>query len=231
MKSWFVSLQGSGEEAPEYCVVYGMNEDGEENLYRYDQKEMTIQRYFQDPAAEEIRGRYVQVAEDYNSLLEDYNVRGYLIAGLFGVSILLVIILVIVLLTRKPGGPKDGGSRGPEREADHFQERPEPLSGSRVRKPAQEETRRPESRTAEPRVSESPTRAEQPEQPEPEDAWEDADQEDGLELLDLEADADDEEALDPEPESRKAARESAAAKEKPAGEKPDDEDLEMIDLD
>ena len=46
-----------------------------------------------------------------------------------------------------------------------------------------------------------------------------------------EADADDEEALDPEPESRKAARESAAEKEKPAGEKPDDEDLEMIDLD
>lgn len=223
--------ENSGEEAPEYCVVYGMNEDGEENLYRYDQKEMTIQRYFQDPAAEEIRGRYVQVAEDYNSLLEDYNVRGYLIAGLFGVSILLVIILVIVLLTRKPGGPKDGGSRGPEREADRFQERPEPLSGSRVRKPAQEESRRPESRTAEPRVSESPTRAEQPEQSEPEDAWEDADQEDGLELLDLEADVDDEEALDPEPESRKAARESAAAKEKPAGEKPDDEDLEMIDLD
>ena len=142
-----------------------MNEDGEENLYRYDQKEMTIQRYFQDPAAEEIRGRYVQVAEDYNSLLEDYNVRGYLIAGLFGVSILLVIILVIVLLTRKPGGPKDGGSRGPEREADRFQERPEPLSGSRVRKSAQEESRRLESRTAEPRVSESPTRAEQPEQP------------------------------------------------------------------
>ena len=105
---------------PEYCVVYGMNEDGEENLYRYDQKEMTIQRYFQDPAAEEIRNRYVQVAEDYNSLLEDYHIRGYLVAGLFGVSILLVIILVILLLTRKPKGPRDGGyqedstGRGPE---------------------------------------------------------------------------------------------------------------------
>ena len=112
--------ESSEGETPEYCVVYGMNEDGEENLYRYDQKEMTVQRYFQDPAAEEIRNRYVQVAEDYNSLLEDYNIRGYLVAGLFGVSILLVIVLVILLMTRKPKGPRDGGyqeestGRGPE---------------------------------------------------------------------------------------------------------------------
>ncbi len=36
-------------EQPEYCVVYGMNDKGEINFYRYDMVEKTIQRYFEDP--------------------------------------------------------------------------------------------------------------------------------------------------------------------------------------
>ncbi|MDD5833548.1 MAG: cadherin-like beta sandwich domain-containing protein [Clostridiales bacterium] len=36
-------------ETPEYCVVYGMNDKGELNFYRYDMTEKTIQRYFEDP--------------------------------------------------------------------------------------------------------------------------------------------------------------------------------------
>ncbi|MBQ8934042.1 MAG: cadherin-like beta sandwich domain-containing protein [Lachnospiraceae bacterium] len=36
-------------EDPEYCVVYGMNDKGEINFYRYDMVEKTIQRYFEDP--------------------------------------------------------------------------------------------------------------------------------------------------------------------------------------
>ena len=39
---------GSSED-PEYCVVYGMNDKGEINFYRYDMIEKTIQRYFEDP--------------------------------------------------------------------------------------------------------------------------------------------------------------------------------------
>ncbi len=91
-----------GSETPEYCVVYGRNADGEKNFYRYDQKEMTLQRYFPDPDAEDLRAKYVSVAEDYNGLLDDYRIRGYIIVGLFGVCILLVILLLILLLTRKP---------------------------------------------------------------------------------------------------------------------------------
>ncbi|MDO4961145.1 MAG: cadherin-like beta sandwich domain-containing protein [Eubacteriales bacterium] len=34
---------------PDYCVVYGMNDKGEINFYRYDMVEKTIQRYFEDP--------------------------------------------------------------------------------------------------------------------------------------------------------------------------------------
>lgn len=94
---------------PEYCVVYGMNSDGERGLYRYDQKEMTLQRYFQDPDAENVRQEYKKVAEEFNGLLDDYKLRGYIMAGLFAVSIILVIILIVLLLTRKPKGPKGRG--------------------------------------------------------------------------------------------------------------------------
>lgn len=94
---------GSGD-APEYCVVYGQNENGERYLYRYDQKEMTLQRYFQDPEGTELREKYTSVANDYNNLLSDYKTRGWIIVGLFAAVILLVIIIIVILLTRKPKG-------------------------------------------------------------------------------------------------------------------------------
>lgn len=101
--SGWIWNDGTGN-APEYCVVYGQNENGERSLYRYDQKEMTLQRYFQDPEGEELRAKYEAVANDYNSLLDDYKVRGWIIVGLFAAVILLVIILIVMLLTRKPKG-------------------------------------------------------------------------------------------------------------------------------
>jgi len=42
----------AGDKEQRYFVVYGMNNDGEKNFYRYDMKEKTIQRYFEDPAAD-----------------------------------------------------------------------------------------------------------------------------------------------------------------------------------
>ena len=105
----------NGGETPEYCVVYGQNENGERNFYRYDQKEMTFQRYFRDPDAADLRSRFDAVAKDYNSLLEDYKARGIIIVVLFGVCILMVIILIAMLLTRKP---KD--VYRPEKEPEEF---------------------------------------------------------------------------------------------------------------
>lgn len=123
---------------PEYCVVYGMNSSGERGLYRYDQKEMTLQRYFQDPAAESTKEKLVSVANDYNSLLEDYKVRGWIMAGLFAVCILLVIILIVLLLTRKPRGPKDRGYR--ETEEDYYNyTKPAKTGAGNKRAPKREE--------------------------------------------------------------------------------------------
>lgn len=90
------------QEAPEYCVVYGQNEDGERNFYRYDQKEMTMQRYFQDPDAADLRTKYAEIAETYTELLAEYKTRGWIIAVLAGVSVLLAVLLVVTLVVRKP---------------------------------------------------------------------------------------------------------------------------------
>lgn len=95
-------IWGDGSETPEYCVVYGMNESGERNLYRYDQKEMTLQRYFQDPDAADTKAKLSTLADEYNSLVDDFNTRGIIIAVLFGICLVLVILLIILLLTRKP---------------------------------------------------------------------------------------------------------------------------------
>ena len=90
------------EEAPEYCVVYGQNEEGERSFYRYDQKEMTMQRYFRDPDAADVRTKYTELAETYKELLAEYKTRGWIIAVLAGVSVLLAVLLVMALVIRKP---------------------------------------------------------------------------------------------------------------------------------
>ncbi len=141
----------SGDSAPEYCVVYGRNESGEEGFYRYDQKEMTLQRYFQDPDAADARSKYLKVAEDYNSLLKDYEIRGILVIGLFGLSIVLVII-IIVLLLRKPKAPKNPG-RGGYDEYDDYESgrknrKSEPKKAQKSGKTAKAPERRAASRPA-----------------------------------------------------------------------------------
>lgn len=92
----------NSDAAPEYCIVYGQNEDGERNFYRYDQKEMTLQRFFEDPAAADLKVKYEELTKTYSNLLEDYKTRGIVIIALFAACILLVIILIIVLVVRRP---------------------------------------------------------------------------------------------------------------------------------
>ena len=97
----WVWQNGSNAE-PEYCVVYGQNEQGERGFYRYDQKEMTLQRFFQDPSSDNLRTQYEAIAGTYSNLLEDYNTRGKVIVGLFGGCIVLLIVIIVLLLTRRP---------------------------------------------------------------------------------------------------------------------------------
>lgn len=93
--------QNNSDAAPEYCVVYGQNEAGERNLYRYDQKEMTLQRFFQDPDAADLRVKYENLAETYTNILKDYDTRGIVIIVLAVACGLLVIGMIVLLVVKK----------------------------------------------------------------------------------------------------------------------------------
>lgn len=87
----------------QYCVVYGLNENGEKNLYRYDIAEKTFQRYFKDPA---LQSKYDdakvdELIDQYNSLCEDYNFRFIIIVALLVVCLILVFIIVNLLIHRR----------------------------------------------------------------------------------------------------------------------------------
>lgn len=86
-----------------YCVFYGMNEAGEKSFYRYDLAEKTMQRYFQDPMMETSvsMDEFAKLAEEHNSLLEDYKLRLYMIVGLGAAAAILLIIVIILFATRR----------------------------------------------------------------------------------------------------------------------------------
>ena len=147
-----------------YCVVYGMNENGEKGLYRYDIGEKTIQRYFEDPAVkssysdEEVEA-FIQ---EYNDMNQLYRLRLIIIIALGAVCVIL-IIMVIVLLRKKTGGngsdhPHDPGVQNPG----GSRRQPDALAQPSAGKSRQREVRtehsenRPERREA---AAERPERA------------------------------------------------------------------------
>lgn len=99
---------------PQYCVVYGMNEAGEKNFYRYDMNinEHTIQRYFEDPATADISGKYDALVTEYNNLCKDYEMRLIVIIVLAVIAVILLILAVWQIVSRnKPSDPGTGGPR------------------------------------------------------------------------------------------------------------------------
>lgn len=109
----------------QYCIVYGMNDAGELNFYRYDLSEKTIQRYFADPVEVETKKnaeKYPEVVERYDKLVSQYNSM-FILACVLGGLVLLLFIFVIVLLTQRRGSSsrtdslRRPGSQEPKRSA------------------------------------------------------------------------------------------------------------------
>ncbi len=90
------------DENPEYCIFYAVNESGESGFYRYDLTEKTLQRYFHDPAGGgEFEEKYNATAQEYNSLLHDYEIRFWIIMGLLAVVMILLIAIIVLVLGRR----------------------------------------------------------------------------------------------------------------------------------
>lgn len=95
----------AADSEPRYCVFYAMNENGETDFYRYDLTEKTLQRYFPDPAGGGIsQEQYEAMANEYNSLLHDYDIRFWIIIALIVLSVILLIVIIVLVAGR---GNKD----------------------------------------------------------------------------------------------------------------------------
>ena len=118
---------GSSEN-PEYCVIYGMNEAGETNFYRYDMKdtERTLQRYFADPAiagsvSQEV---YDELALQYDSLRSDFNLFRILLIAAIVIALILLVLLVVFAAGKGGRGhaaPRGGNPDRPSRKPDRIQ--------------------------------------------------------------------------------------------------------------
>ncbi len=99
VQGWIWGADASQE--PRYCIFYATNSKGETDFYRYDLTEKTLQRYFRDPlvdvAADE---EYAALVTEYNSLMDDYQVRFYIIIGLIVLAIVLLVVVIALVVTR-----------------------------------------------------------------------------------------------------------------------------------
>ena len=87
-----------GTDTLDYIVIYGMNDQGEMNFYRYDMKEKTIQRYFSDPVNNDTVSieEFNEVQTKLNALTKKSDLRFLLICILAVVSFILLITVIIL---------------------------------------------------------------------------------------------------------------------------------------
>lgn len=101
VRGWIWNDKENPGAQPEYCIFYALNEEGEKGFYRYDRKERTLQRYFRDPAgSSDLQDQFNATAEEYNSLLHDYEIRFWIIIGLIVLSVILLIALIVLIAGR-----------------------------------------------------------------------------------------------------------------------------------
>lgn len=98
------------DTSPEYCVVYGMNDKGELNFYRYDMAEKTIQRYFEDPLAVDcIALSEYEALKAENTELDNRLSKRLLILSIVSIAAFVLLILSIYLLIKIGNAGKNMG--------------------------------------------------------------------------------------------------------------------------
>ncbi len=115
-----VKVQGwtsSAEEKPSYCVFYGMNEAGEAGFYRYDLKEKTVQRCMEGETGAVTQQQYDAVVTEHDKIVDDYNRMMILTAALGILSAVLIVVLVVVLRSRRSVRQDSFMEPAPRREA------------------------------------------------------------------------------------------------------------------
>lgn len=125
-------------ETPEVFLVYGMNQDGVTDFYRYDSRggDNTIQRYVPEPNA----GDYEGLLNQYNALKEKSDETSKRFGIIFPVTIilaalvLLLIIIMIILIVRGGSSKKQSVDElEDDEDDDYFSSKPRRLTSSNDR--------------------------------------------------------------------------------------------------
>ena len=106
------------DEEPQYCVVYGMNDKGELNFYRYDMLEKTIQRYFEDPIAANAvsSAEFAQLQEEKEAVEHTNEIRFLLICILAVFAFVLLMLVIYLTLRNRSLSRSRAGARRQERQ-------------------------------------------------------------------------------------------------------------------
>ncbi len=83
-------------DTPEVFLIYGMNQEGVMDFYRYDRRngDNTLQRY----VAEANAGNYEILLSEYNALGTEYNNAAKRLNIIFPAAIVLVVLVVILII-------------------------------------------------------------------------------------------------------------------------------------
>lgn len=113
---------GTEDNGENYCVFYGMNQDGDRGFYRFDLKEKTIQRYFTEQAeAKTGENGETETKPDpaYEELEKKYRTRGMMLIALILIAAIAVIAAILMAMRggrgEDPQDPEDqdgGGDDG-----------------------------------------------------------------------------------------------------------------------
>ena len=125
-------------ETPEVFLVYGMNQNGDVDFYRYDSKhgEGTIQRYIPEPNAgnyEELAGRYEKLNEEHTLVSKRFGILFPITIILAALTIILIIILIVMIVkggSGKKPNPYDYDDDDDEDDDDYFSSKPRKISSS-----------------------------------------------------------------------------------------------------
>ncbi len=124
----------------EYCIVYGMNDAGDLNFYRYDLTEKTLQRYFSDPVEQEMQHNaeeYPMMEERYNQLVKRYNTQFILSCILGAISLILAAAMVILLRNSRNSKDDMSARKKVEKErVNKASDRNEEISEAGMKRPA-----------------------------------------------------------------------------------------------
>ena len=152
MVDGWIGLEDQGQN---FCVFYGMNADGNKDFYRFDLKEKTIQRYFNEKSVQAQPEPPTEEPGELEALQKKCHDRGILALVLGALA--AVLALVSILLAVKKGRNAEEETPVIREQRPHRQAEPEsfkediPVSGPAV---LPEEAEEPEQSPVEEEIGE-----------------------------------------------------------------------------